>query len=420
MIDPSRRAVFEALDAADPLAPLRAEFALTEGKIYLDGNSLGAPTHAALRALRTAAEDEWRGQLIDAWNDADWIGLPRRLGDRIARLIGAVPGQVTVCDSISVNLLKLISGAFALRPGRTRIVSTEDNFPTDLYVAQGFAALLGEDRCELVCVPREALDAALDDRVALLMLTQVDFRSGVRFDLSEMTAKAHAAGALTLWDLAHSAGAFPVELDAARADFAVGCGYKFLGGGPGVPAFLYVAERHLDTLAGELAAQPLSGWMGDARPFEFDGGYQPAAGIDRYLVGTPPILACRALEGALDVFDKVDLADVEAKRMALAAALIDLIEGSEVGGELLLASPRRGADCGSQVAFRHAEAFALTRALVAEGIVGDFRAPDILRIGLTPLYLRFVDIFDAACRIEALLTSGGHRDPRFSTPTRVT
>ncbi len=420
MIDPARRAAFEALDAEDPLAKLRDEFALTEGRIYLDGNSLGAPIHAALRALRTAAEDEWRGQLIDAWNDADWIGLPRRLGTRIGRLIGAAPGQVTVCDSISVNLMKLISGALALQPGRTRILSTEDNFPTDLYVAQGLSALLGPARCELVCVPREELASALDDRVALLMLTQVDFRTGVRFDLADMTARAHAVGALTLWDLAHSAGAFPVALDAAQADFAVGCGYKFLGGGPGVPAFLYVAERHLTKLAGELAAQPLSGWMGDARPFEFDGRYAPASGIDRYLVGTPPILACRALEGALDVFDAVDLEDVETKRLALSSALIELIEGSEVADELLLASPRRGEDCGSQVAFRHPEAFALTRALVAEGIVGDFRAPDLLRVGLTPLYLRFVDIFDAACRIEALLTSGRHRDPRFATPTRVT
>ena len=420
MIDPARRSDFEILDTQDPLAAAREAFVLPPGRIYLDGNSLGAPTRSALAAVRVAAEQEWQGQLIDAWNDADWIGLPRRLGDRIARLVGARAGQVIVCDSISVNLLKLIAGALALRPGRQRILSTEDNFPTDLYVAQGLAALLGEARCELVCVPREDLEAALDEDVALLMLTQVDFRTGVRFDMEAMTERAHAVGALTLWDLAHSAGAFPVELDACSADFAVGCGYKFLGGGPGVPAFLYVAERHLEALAADLAAQPLAGWMGDARPFAFDPEYLPGAGIDRYLVGTPPILACRALEGALDVFETVDLAEVERKSAALAEALIDLIEGSEVAGELILASPRDPRNRGSQVAFRHPEAFALTRALIAEGVVGDFRAPDLLRLGLTPLYLRFVDVFDAACRIEALLTSGRHRDPKFATPTRVT
>ena len=420
MIDPARRSAFEALDAEDPLAGSRDQFALPSDKIYLDGNSLGAPSHAALAALRTAAEVEWRDQLIDAWNDADWIGLPRRLGARIARLIGAAPEQVTVCDSISVNLMKLICGALALRPGRRRILSTEDNFPTDLYVAQGLSALLGAARCELVCVPREELSSALDDSVALLMLTQVDFRTGARFDLTDMTAQAHGVGALVLWDLAHSAGAFPVALDAAEADFAVGCGYKYLGGGPGVPAFLYVAQRHLAALSDELSAQPLAGWMGDARPFEFDARYAPADSIDRYLVGTPPILACRALEGALEVFDEVDLGEVEAKRIALSEALIELIETSDVANELCLASPRRPEDRGSQVAFRHPEAFALTRALVAEGVIGDFRAPDLLRIGLTPLYLRFVDIFDAACRIETLLTSGRHREPRFAEPTRVT
>ncbi|MEE4299084.1 MAG: kynureninase [Pseudomonadales bacterium] len=411
---------FEALDAADALAPLRQRYRVPEGVIYLDGNSLGVPAHAALEAVREAAEGEWADQLIGAWNGADWIGLPRRLGDRIGRLIGAAPGQTVVADSISVNLFKLLAVALALRPGRRTVLSTTENFPTDLYVAEGLGGLLGGERCRLRTVPlasvsAESLAGSVDDDVAVVMLTQVDFRTGARLELEAITRAVHSRGALVLWDLAHSAGAFPVELDLAGADMAVGCGYKFLGGGPGAPAFAYLAERHHPA-----AQQPITGWMGHARPFDFDPGYAPAPGIDRLLAGTPPILACRALEGALDVFDEVDLAAVRAKSVALGEALIRLVGESEVAGELELASPVDPEQRGSQVAFRHAEAWPLTQALIAEGVVGDFRAPDLLRLGITPLYLRFTDIFDAVVRLEEVLVSGRHRDRRFSRRARVT
>lgn len=420
MIDPARRSDFEALDAADALAPLRDRFRVPEGRIYLDGNSLGVPARAALDAVRQGAEEEWAEQLIGAWNGADWIGLPQRLGNRIGRLIGAAPGQTLVADSISVNLFKLLSVALALRPGRRTVLSTTENFPTDLYVAEGLGGLLGADRCRLRTVPLEDVSAEtlaelVDDDVAVVMLTQVDFRSGARLDLEAITRAVQARGALVLWDLAHSAGAFPVELDAAGADMAVGCGYKFLGGGPGAPAFVYLAERHQAA-----AQQPIAGWMGHARPFDFDPAYAPAPGIDRFLAGTPPILACRALEGALDVFDAVDLAAVREKSVALGEALIGLVADSEVAGELELVSPADPTRRGSQVAFRHAEAWPLTQALIAEGVIGDFRAPDLLRLGLTPLYLRFVDIFDAVVRLEDVLVSGRHRAGRFAERARVT
>ena len=420
MIDPARRREFEALDAADPLAPLRARFALPGDRIYLDGNSLGVPARAALEAVHRAAATEWAGQLVDAWNGADWIGLPRRLGDRIGRLVGAAPGQTIVADSISVNLFKLLAVALELRPGRRTVLSVTENFPTDLYVAEGLAGLLGPERCRLRTVALEdltpaALEQLLDGDVAVVMLTQVDFRTGTLLDLEAFTAAVRARGALVLWDLAHSAGALPVELDGAGADMAVGCGYKFLGGGPGAPAFVYLAERHQAA-----ARQPIAGWMGHARPFAFEPAHVPAPGIERFLAGTPPILACRALEGALDVFDDVDLGRLREKSLALGEALIDLVAGSEVAGELMLASPAEPARRGSQIAFRHPEAWPLTRALAAEGVIGDFRAPDLLRLGLAPLPLRYVDVFDAAVRIEDVLVSGRYRDPRFAAPARVT
>lgn len=409
------RARFEALDAEDPLAPVRDRFALRGERVYLDGNSLGIPPHSALAAVSTAAGTEWAGALVDGWNAHDWIGLPERVGDRIGSLIGAAPGQVAVCDSTSVNLFKLLAAALALRPGRTTILSTDDNFPTDLYMAQGLSALLGEQRCRLRTLDPEALPAALDDDVAVVMLTHVDFRSGHRLDLPGLTRTIRASGALVLWDLAHSAGAMPVALDAAGVDLAVGCGYKYLNGGPGAPAFLYVAERHQ-----EAAVQPLSGWMGHARPFGFEPGYAPGAGILRFLCGTPPVLSVRALEGALDAFDGVDLEAVRRKSVALADAFVECLEGSAVAAEFELVSPRDPAQRGSQIALRHDEAHALVRALIEADVVGDFRAPNLLRFGFTPLYTRFVDVHEAVSRLERIVLRGDHTDPRLRQQARVT
>ena len=415
MIEPRCREKFAALDRADPLASARDAFVIADGVIYMDGNSLGVPPRSALDAVRAAAETEWAGDLVGAWNSRDWIGLPGRLGDRIGRLVGAVAGQVLVCDSTSVNLNKLLATALGLRPGRRTVLSTRDNFPTDLYVAEGLVALLGSDRCRLRTAVPEELLAAIDEDTAVVMLTHVDFRTGAMFDLEQMTAAIQARGALVLWGLAHSAGAVPLSLDAANVDLAVGCGYKFLNGGPGAPAFLYVAERHLSA-----ARQPLSGWMGHARPFAFEPGYEGAPGVERFLTGTPSVLACRALEGALDVFDGVAMADVRAKSIALSQAFIELVTESEALAELRLASPADPERRGSQVSFAHPDAYALKEALVDMGVVGDFREPDLLRLGITPLYLRHVDIFDAALRMERAIVEGRHLEARFHHRSAVT
>ncbi|HSG89034.1 MAG TPA: kynureninase [Pseudomonadales bacterium] len=397
------RAACEALDAADPLAPLRSRFRLPAGRIYLDGNSLGVPPESALAALQEAATTEWAGDLIGAWNSRDWIDLPQRVGERIAPLIGAGRGQVLACDSTSVNLFKLLVTALGLRPGRTTVLSAEGNFPTDLYMVEGLAELLGSDRCRLKTVPADAVVDAVDDDTAVVLLTQVDFRSGARFDLAAVTAAVQARGALMLWDLAHSAGAMPVDLDGAGVDLAVGCGYKYLNGGPGAPAFLYVAERHQAA-----ARQPLSGWMGHARPFDFDPAYAPAPGVDRFLCGTPPVLAFRALEGALEVFDDVDMEALRAKSVALCDSFIALVEARPELADLTLVSPRDGDARGSQVAFAHPDAYAIVRALIDADVVGDFREPDVMRFGFAPLYLRFVDLFDAVAQMARIVADGSH------------
>ncbi len=415
MLDPARRADFEALDRADPLATKRDAFVISDDVIYLDGNSLGIPPRASLDSVRTAAENEWAGDLIGAWNTRDWIGLPGRLGDRVGRLIGAAAGQVLVCDSISVNLTKLLAAALQLRPGRSTVISPADNFPTDLYMAEGLSDLLGDDRCRLRTVPPEHLLTSVDDDTAVVMLTHVNFRTGAMFDLRSTTAAIQDRGALALWDLAHSAGAVPLSLDAANVDLAVGCGYKFLNGGPGAPAFLYVAERHLPQVS-----QPLTGWMGHARPFAFEPGYEPAEGIERFLSGTPSVLGCRALEGALDVFDGVTMADVRTKGTVLSQALISLVAESVPLAGLRLVSPADPARRGSQVSFAHPEAYALKEALIEAGVVGDFREPDLLRLGITPLYLRHVDIFDAVLRLEHTMTAEAYLDPRFRRRSKVT
>lgn len=395
MID---RAYCETLDAADPLAFARKRFRLPANRIYLDGNSLGAAPESALAAVRAAAEAEWAGDLIGAWNDRDWIGLPGRVGDRIGRLIGAASGQVIVCDSTSINLHKLLVTALGLRPGRCTVLSAEGNFPTDLYMAQGLADLLGPERCRVRTVLPENIVGAVDDDTAVVMLTQVDFRTGARFDVAEVTAAVQARGALVLWDLAHSAGAMPVDLDAINADLAVGCGYKYLNGGPGAPAFLYVAQRHQAA-----AKQPLSGWMGHARPFAFESGYAAGEGPDRFLCGTPPVLSMRALEGALDAFEGLTMEQLREKSVALCELFITLVEATPGLASLELASPRETAHRGSQVSFAHPEAFAIMQTLIAEGVVGDFREPDLLRFGFAPLYVRFIDVFDAVVRLEAIV-----------------
>ena len=409
-----RREDFEALDRIDPLAPMRARFLLPSGVIYLDGNSLGALPRSTPGRLSRVIEQEWGEDLIGSWNRHGWMDMPQRVGDKIARLIGADAGEVVVAESTSINLFKVLAVALKLRPGRRVIVSEAENFPTDLYAAEGLASLL-EQGHTLRLVGATELAQALDDAAAVLLLTHVNFRTGSMHDMAALTAAAHAAGALAIWDLAHSAGAMPVDLEGARADFAIGCGYKYLNGGPGAPAFVYVAARHHGQ-----APQPLYGWLGHAAPFEFAASYRPAAGIRQYVVGSPPILALAALEEGVDLLLQADLAQLRAKSLALTEAFIARVEARCAGLGLALATPRDPARRGSQVSFAHEHGYALMQALIARGVVGDFRAPDLIRFGFTPLYIRHVDVWDAAEILREVLVTGEWRRPEFQNRAAVT
>jgi len=385
---PRNRAECIERDRVDPLAQRRELFRLPADVIYLDGNSLGALTLSAEHRVTTVMSEQWGVDLIRSWTDNDWIDYPARLGDRIAPLIGATSGEVLVCDSTSIDLFKLASSVAMQRRDRHKIVTELGNFPTDLYILRGLAQLVPQ--LEVVAVPREQLSAAIDQDTLLVVLTHVHYRTAEMYDLAAMTAHAHSVGARIIWDLSHSTGALPVDLSAAKADFAVGCTYKYLNGGPGAPGFLYV-QRDL-----QAALQPvLSGWLGDARPFDFLDEYTPAPGIDRHRCGTPPVLAYAALEGALDAFDGVDVESLRRKSIELADLFIALVEALPKADALRLVSPRDPAHRGSHLSFAHADASAVMQRLIKRGVIGDFRAPDLLRFGLTPLYLRFVDVWDA-------------------------
>nr|WP_255720285.1 kynureninase [Acuticoccus kalidii] len=396
-----------ALDERDPLAPFRDAFILPQGVIYLDGNSLGPLTRAAKRRLVEAVEGEWGEGLIRSWNTADWINLPHTVAAKIAPLIGVSAADLIVTDSTSVNLFKVLSAALDKSAGRQVILSERGNFPTDLYIAEGVAPLFGA-----TLRLSDDVMADLDESVAVLMVTEVDYRTGRRHDMSAVTARAHQLGALVIWDLAHSAGAFPVDLEGAGADFAIGCGYKYLNGGPGAPAFVWVAPRHQN------AVQPLSGWFGHAAPFAFEPGFRAASGIDRFLTGTPPVLSLSALDAALDVYGDVDMNLVRQKSVALGDMMIARADAR--CPSLALASPRDQAERGSQVSLRCADAYPVMQALIARGVIGDMRAPDILRFGLTPLYTRFVDVFDAMEILAEILESGVWDQEEFHRRAAVT
>ena len=410
-----------ARDAADPLAAHRRAFSLPEGVIYLDGNSLGALPLSTSARVREVIEREWGEGLIRSWNTARWTDLPRRVGAKIARLIGAKAHEVICADSTSINLFKVLAAALHLQAARPQvslaerrmILSERGNFPTDLYVAQGLTQLLG-DRHELRLVDADEVHGAIDETVAVVFLTQVNFKSGAMHDLVVLTRRAHEAGALVVWDLAHSAGAVPVDLTAAQADFAVGCGYKYLNGGPGAPAFVYAAERHLEALAGATYAQPLAGWFGHRTPFEFVTDYAPAATIDRFAVGTPSIIALAALDAGVDTVLAAGMDTLRAKSVALTETFIALVE-RECDG-VTLATPRAAERRGSQVCFAHADAYAVMQALIERGVIGDFRAPDVLRFGFAPLYVRHVDVFDAARALADVLRTDAWRSERFQAP----
>jgi kynureninase len=399
------------LDASDPLAGRRQRFSIPDGLVYLDGNSLGVlPAHVPAR-VADAVTRGWGQQLIRGWNTEGWIDLPRRIGVRIAPLIGAAAGSVLCADSTSINLAKLLQAALAMVPERQVVLSDTGNFPTDLYVAQGQLAQGGR----LVTVAPEDVRAAMTPEVGVLMLTQVDYRTGRLHDMHDLTARARELGIVTIWDLAHSAGALPVDLSGAGADFAVGCGYKYLNGGPGAPAFLYARPDLQDRVGSRL-----TGWMGHAAPFAFDPDYRPAEGIDRFRVGTPPILSMVALDAALDVFDGVDMQAVRDRSISLGELFIACIDRFAGRFGLELASPRDAARRGSQVSWHCPDGYAVMQALIARGVIGDFREPDLIRFGFAPLYLSHSEVVEAAAILQEILTGRAWDQPRFHARAKVT
>ena len=401
----------QALDASDPLAFARQRFRLPDGLIYLDGNLLGALPADATAALARTAEREWGADLIASWTKHDWIDWPTQVAARLAPIVGSDPGELLIADSTSVCLFKLLGAAVRARPGRKTVLTEQGNFPTDLYVAQGLADMLG---MEIKAVPPEEVIGAIDEDTAVVTLTHVDYRSATIHDMAAINAAAHAGGALTLWDLSHSAGAIELDLSGADCDLAVGSGYKYLNGGPGAPAFLFVAGRLQDELR-----NPLPGWMGHSEPFAFDDDYRPANGIGHFLTGTPSILALAALDAGLATFDGIPMRDVAAKSRALSQLFVDEVE-ARCGEAVRLASPREPTERGSHVVLAHPEGYAVMQALIARGVIGDFRAPDLMRFGFAPLYNGFADIARAAQLLGEILSSGEWDQPRFRERARVT
>ena len=412
---PLARHDFVKQDRADPLGPLRGRFQLPDGLIYLDGNSLGPPSRTMHARVEAVLADEWGRDLVASWNRHGWFRLPERVGARIAPLLGAGEDEVIATDSVSLNLFKLLA-ALLRRPGSRRVVLAEEtNFPTDLYMAEGLVGLLRESGAELRVVPPDDFEAQLGPEVAVATLTQVDFRTGRKHDLRRLTVAARDAGIPIVWDLSHSAGAFPLHLNDDGVEFAVGCGYKYLNGGPGAPGFLYVTRRlqpSLDT--------PLSGWMGHRSPFEFETRYRPAAGVRRFLSGTPGILSMVALEEGLRTFDGVDMSALRQKSEELGNVFLRLADERLGEFGVKAASPRNARERGSQVSLRHPDGYPVMQALIARGVVGDFREPDLLRFGFAPLYVRYRDVWDAVETLREVLVREEYRDPRFRDRNPVT
>jgi kynureninase len=403
----------EAADSASPLRGTRELFTLPDGVIYLDGNSLGALPKSVPAAVEDVVHRQWGERLIRSWNEADWWGAQTRIGDAVGRLVGAAPGQMVVTDSTSVNLFKAVVGAGRLRPGRKVVLTDPDSFPTDLYMTEAAARLAGLEVRRVSPPDAVAAIREVGDDLAVAAYSSVDYRTGEVWDLPAITKAAHTVGALACWDLCHSAGVMEVGLDEHEADLAVGCGYKYLNGGPGAPAFLYVATRHQDDFD-----QPLTGWQGHARPFDMSPEYAPAPGITRARVGTPPLLSMLALETALTAYDGLSPADVRAVSLSVTGTFIDALD--ELGVDLSLATPREDARRGSQVSLRHPQAFAVVQALIGRGVIGDFREPDIIRLGFAPLYVSHVDAVHAAEHVRAVLDQREFERPEFAERGAVT
>ena len=406
------RARAEQLDAEDPVAAARDRFVLPAGLVYLDGNSLGALPAAVPDVVRDVVERQWGQDLITSWNTHDWWDAPHRIGARIAGLVGAEDDEVVVADSTSANLFKVLVAAARLRPGRDTLVIEPGNFPADLYVADAVSDLLG---LRVVRLEPGAIGSVLDDDVAVVCFAQVDYRTGRAHDMAAITRTVHDVGALSVWDLSHSAGAMPVDLGGCDVDMAVGCTYKYLNGGPGAPAYVMVARRHHETVS-----SPLAGWTGHARPFAMEDTYQPAPGIDRMRNGTPPMLSMLSLEAALGAFDGLSMRDVRTKSLSLTSLFLELADEvlAPLGFEAV--TPRADQERGSQVSLRHSSAYGVVQALIARRVIGDFRHPDLVRLGFAPLYVRHVDVVRAVEQVAAVVAAGEHDDPRYAEQTKVT
>lgn len=407
------REICEKLDTLDAMAPLREEFTLNDHEIYLDGNSLGPVSKSVRRRVNEVLDDEWGRGLVRSWNDAGWMAEPTRLGDRLAPLIGAQPGEVLVADTLTFLIAKLTLAALEQRPERHVVLTDAANFHSDIYIIEAMCERAGRP-VTMKTIDRDQLDEELNENVALVELTQVDYRTGESLDMATITAKVHAAGALMLWDFAHSAGAVELDVTGADVDFAAGCGYKYLNGGPGAPAFLYIRKSWQGTLR-----NPLPGWLGHARPFDFELTYEPAEGMQAFVTSSPSMVALAALDGALDIWDRTSMAQVRAKSLAMTDIFIQLVE-ERLPGVFDLVTPLDHERRGSQVALRHPEGYGIIQALIEVGVVGDFRAPDICRFGFTPLYLRFVDVFDAVERICDVVAAETYLDARFALRNAVT
>ena len=399
----------------DSLSNLRESFLIPKNVIYLNGNSLGPLQFRVKQRLEEVVDLEWGEDLITSWNKHDWMDLPEKVGEKIAPIIGASSGQVVCCDSISINLFKLLASAMQLRPNRTKILSQVDNFPTDLYVAEGLERMLGKSRCTLELCPSEELTAAMTGEVSILLLSHVNFRDGSILDVADLTRRAHENGILVIWDLAHSAGVLSIALDDWDVDFAVGCGYKFLNGGPGAPSFLYVNRR----LHGQFI-QPLQGWMGHEKPFQFDQEFVPAAGIRQFVAGTPQILSLVALDSALEIFQDLDIVSLQEKASALSGYFLELVLKESDLDEFQLVSPTDPLKRGAQLSFSHPSAYAISRAWIEEGVIADFRAPNILRVGFSPMILSIKDIDLAVKKLIAVMQSGSFLEEKFQEKQNVT
>jgi kynureninase len=404
-----------AHDNADGIAHLKEQFEIPTGKIYLDGNSLGPVSISAKKAALDVVEQQWGNDLISSWNKHSWIDLPINTGEKIAKLVGAAPGQLICCDSISINLFKILHSALQLNPDRRVILSQDDNFPTDLYVAEGLQKILGIQQCELVSVADTDIENQLTGQVAVLLLTHVNFRNGKTHNIEKITRAAHAKGIIVVWDLAHSVGVLPLSLDDWNVDFAVGCGYKYLNGGPGAPAFIYAADRHQNSFQ-----QPLQGWMGHMAPFDFSKHYCAGQGMTQFLSGTPPVISMSVLNASLDVFDHVSITEIRHKAIALMSFFQELKQASPELNELQLISPENSNERGSQLAYSHPDAYGICQNLIDNNVIADFRMPDVLRLGFSPLFLSFQDIHTAITELNLIMTSKSYLAVQFTAKQKVT